>query len=1410
MANERIFGLAVPLSLADVPDGDEALANLGLNIDDLEVIRDISSAGFDGNDLQTLSNLNNPIWQTFDRYIRDVLTYNTTLANSSGSDFRARGNLEVSGDISASAFRYTLLDGFAAPKVLRWGDISTSRVSSWSSIGNAITYGSDVKIAGSISAGELKTRITPTERTFSSEVPTHVIRLEINGVDRFVYAMKGIPITFKGFFRNADITLQFLNTGSRNSFRVYELSGTTPINIQDFPDLGNFTSSTLQYRGINASTRVVESYINPEQVTDIIINDCNLQELPKSRFTLLETISLQNNGIVDFPDFQFLAPALRSLNVSNNPFYNAGNAELRYFSDEIRDLLPDTIQTLTIPGCFKGSFNVNALDKFESLSTITVSRGIGNTFFGPDSNNPSGAVPNFYGQTSGDPEDLTKRITSVTFVDQDFRTFDPGSQGGISTEDNSLTITNGGNGYGGGATGDFQGIPLTQGPNTSALATVTVAGGVISAIKITSPGTGYTTGSFTIDNNAIPGGTATGAFAGEINTLIYTINLKEQPKLVSLNLSSNNNLVDSGFSLNCPSTLQTINTTYTQLSIANCSNFTALRTYEARFSSGRGSLWTGWDGTFGGSNYPITDGDGFKFANCGALQSFNPDYSDIVGYLPRFVNCPNLTRYDFYSCNNLVAGRPGKRKILSLYSAGGILQLGAFSLQQPNPNYRPNTTFEVTDTGENSNPTVFAVLRVTINPGGDGVSDVQIVNPGSGYQVFDQVTIDGSDLGARGNNRGLFFDIDQVEEGIIAPGPYDDGVYPGLLDTRANTAVGRNATVDVEVSGGSIVSYTLGSPGQDYQDDEFVTVDVPGGGSTSPLQVKIFEAEKPKILYNDQFSPENAISRVDIRVINPNMAGEIESQAFLPVRDTLTFLRLEFGGRAEGDFPFLDDQVALQEIISTGEGWTGPVPAFSSALSLREIYLNNNNFTGTLLYTNKINLDYINYNDNNITFISNSNDLPNLEYLYLANNNLSGTLPQLDISFPNVEYVQLNGNEYNNYTNGLAGLLQIKQLDLSQNQMPTAVVDNILFDMVDNYQTSQRSGVLVNLQGGQMGAPTPYPIIEGILSTISPTAQATIAAGSISDLGSIVGFSAGSVPVSGTYTNLTTNGSVNGESGLVTVDVDVQFLDTPVTSINTTPSIVAGTLGEIKTIPGSFDNGSGTNGTYNNGTFTLDDFTPPAGGTAARVQIIIDGTGFVDSVTLIDGGSGYTAQGTPDIITIQDGVFNNSGFTVDIGTVTEFVNGTYTRTDNNAPGGGVAASVDVTVTNGSISSTTLTTNPSGEGYTTSDTIDVSIPATGDWDVPNNASYAVTGITDEYYNSITYTTSINTGGRNYLPGETLTTFGGILMRKTDGSNEFANFEIDVDTVTQRTNTSVFTGFAAVEFLRSKGWSIQVES
>lgn len=141
ITNERIFGLAVPLSLADIPDRDEALRNINLEPRDLAIIDGLSSSGFDSLDLQTLSGLTVPIWRTFDRYITDVLTYNGQLSLSAGVDFRVRGNVEVHGSLSATAFRYALLETFQETPVLRWGDISTSRVSSWSSIDNAIVYG---------------------------------------------------------------------------------------------------------------------------------------------------------------------------------------------------------------------------------------------------------------------------------------------------------------------------------------------------------------------------------------------------------------------------------------------------------------------------------------------------------------------------------------------------------------------------------------------------------------------------------------------------------------------------------------------------------------------------------------------------------------------------------------------------------------------------------------------------------------------------------------------------------------------------------------------------------------------------------------------------------------------------------------------------------------------------------------------------------------------------------------------------------------------------------------------------------------------------------------------------------------------------------------------------------------------
>ena len=116
-------------------------------------------------------------------------------------------------------------------------DISTSRVSAWSSSDPRandndldvqklarISYGARVSIisggqlqfepqstvsnftyngvqyTGPAGQNRLQTSSTPEVKEFDSEVPTSKIKCNINGKEVFLYAMKGIPLTFKGFF----------------------------------------------------------------------------------------------------------------------------------------------------------------------------------------------------------------------------------------------------------------------------------------------------------------------------------------------------------------------------------------------------------------------------------------------------------------------------------------------------------------------------------------------------------------------------------------------------------------------------------------------------------------------------------------------------------------------------------------------------------------------------------------------------------------------------------------------------------------------------------------------------------------------------------------------------------------------------------------------------------------------------------------------------------------------------------------------------------------------------------------------------------------------------------------------------------------------------------------------------------
>jgi Leucine-rich repeat (LRR) protein len=405
--NKRVFGLDVNVSLSDVENRLESLSNLGLDIRDLELIRGISETGVSTEDLQCVSNLSRPIYRTFDRYISDTSKYNDILATSGGVDSQLQGNIDLAGGLTGSAIKFQKLEGdltLNASTTLKWGDISTSRVSSWSSLPTGpvpaatdpILYGASVKIGGAFTVGKLRTRQAPLPKIFDSEVATHKIRLNVNGTTRYIYAMKGIPLTFRGFFRNFDATIGLTGVAgpSRVSWRIVPLDGTSP---ESFANIGTASNSTLQYRSPFAKERIIEIYFNPFNISSINFPRVNINQVPSIRLTNLRTIDISSNQFREFPDLKFLGPNLETIEVSFNNFFQSSIASERTFNQNILAKIPTSVVTLNLRSCFYNSISTVEspgpglpkadLSSLSSLQTLNLSRN-GTPYFYPDSNDP--------------------------------------------------------------------------------------------------------------------------------------------------------------------------------------------------------------------------------------------------------------------------------------------------------------------------------------------------------------------------------------------------------------------------------------------------------------------------------------------------------------------------------------------------------------------------------------------------------------------------------------------------------------------------------------------------------------------------------------------------------------------------------------------------------------------------------------------------------------------------------------------------------------------------------------------------------------------------------------------------------------------------------------------------------------
>lgn len=427
LRNPKIFGLNVLTSLADVLDKEESLKSLNLSSRDLNVIRGSQNAGATSGDWISLSRLSTPIYKTLDAYNVESSNYLGILNTKAGLERTLFGNLKINGILSGNAVRYRYLDGTGVGATIKIADISTSRVSAWSSSASPatetspISYGAQisVKSGGSLQFGtqsgtsgpRLQTSLSALPKEFDSEFPTSKISCTIGGQTVVLYAMKGIPLIFTGFFRDLDasINLTSLINGTPASWKIVETANAN--NFVNFANQGS-TNSTINFRSSISRERYIQFYYNPDNISGITLTSANIAELPAVKLQNATSLNFSSNQLRNFPDLNFISPSLRSLNLISNPLSQSETQNERKLNSNVINKIPTTLRELYLGETFFGSISQNIIaNRFTQLTVLNLSRNTG-PYFHPDNDDSNSELPN-----------VSNTCETYSAYSNDFRTF---------------------------------------------------------------------------------------------------------------------------------------------------------------------------------------------------------------------------------------------------------------------------------------------------------------------------------------------------------------------------------------------------------------------------------------------------------------------------------------------------------------------------------------------------------------------------------------------------------------------------------------------------------------------------------------------------------------------------------------------------------------------------------------------------------------------------------------------------------------------------------------------------------------------------------------------------------------------------------------------------------------------------
>jgi len=154
----------------------------------------------------------------------------------------------------------------------------------------------------------------------------------------------------------------------------------------------------------------------------------------------------------------------------------------------------------------------------------------------------------------------------------------------------------------------------------------------------------------------------------------------------------------------------------------------------------------------------------------------------------------------------------------------------------------------------------------------------------------------------------------------------------------------------------------------------------------------------------------------------------------------------------------------LRYINAPSNTFSGSIPNFASNPFIYYVNFSGNIFSGSIpSFTDKTNLRYLFLSNNRFTSLNKFTNLTRLQYLYVYNNDIEGTIPDFS-GCPKLQRIYLYNNEFSSYSSGsFATLTSIRVILLQNNNLNSTEINNIIKDLFDNYESFNRSGVVVNL-----------------------------------------------------------------------------------------------------------------------------------------------------------------------------------------------------------------------------------------------------------------------------------------------------------------------------------------------------------